>query len=473
MFRKTVLIFLVFFSFSMSFFMSFAIELSEVQFGALEYIELIGELSNVNGSHFKIIDSSGNNTFELLKYQNNSNMSLIVGQNFIDTYSESELDNLNCSIYLTSGSQVGHGGMSKFSEDFEIILDRNQSLVFEKNENYNFEEFESLHFQYDQNEDEFEYRIIANESICKISIFNISVDAPNTSLQNISTCSLEIIVDEIIESDKISFRFEGNISQGVTYSVFDGLGTEVRSPFSSTTTTSKSYTPKKNGKFVVYAEIKTNTCNIEKEEEIFFYNQDLDVDNEDSSTTINVNTKSEIIIYKTLLRGVDQVDIYFTASRGESSKYRLKIFVNGEEELFFDLKKYSEGDFIIPLKLSSGKHTIEIEGFGKKDTVEIEMPDVVSEIREELIVLVQEKGINVEFNEEIVEKELEVISNTFENKNQEALEVEEIIDVENNETRIGIQKEGYFSKHFFKQNIGVLLIIGGIVFVSVVIIALR
>lgn len=465
---------------------TFSLTITEINFQNSEFIELILTNSSVefNESYFYIFDESEdkNNTFSLLHSNVNSSIILIVGSNFITEYLN--YDELNCSIYQTSGSQVGYGGMNSNSENFSIQFNKNLFVNYSTFSNINFEENESLNLI---GENLFE---INNYSICdlnpyqKFLINNLSEintnDSKNNSELN-NQCELEILVDKIIEDNKLSFSFEGNISYGVTYSILDGVGNEVKSPYTSTSLSSKSYTPKKNGKFIILAEINDDNCEIETNKEVFFYNLELDEDNEDS-TSISINEDTFIEIHSVLLKGIHQVIISGEISRGDSSKYKLKILVDDEEVSEFSVKKYGQFDFEIPLFLKPGKHEIVIEGFGKREEINIEMPDVVLEIEDNLIVLIEEKGI--EFDNEIQS----IVQVPLFDKKEFEETVELIVkNVSENEFNILDSKENFslelekepmtlkslFSKNIINQNIGISLMILAIVIISLLIIFKR
>ena len=422
----------------------------------------------------------------LLLALSNSSMVLIVGSSFIDEYIDYE--GINCTIYQTSGTQVGYRGMSSNGENFSIQFDENIFVNFTLINEFNFNTNESLHFENNSYE-------ISNHSICELSNYqkmllnssiNVEYSDNETNFINDSTisnnCQLEILVDEIIEDTKIQFGFEGNISYGVTYSINDGLGEEVRTPFTSSTSSMKSYTPKKNGKFTILAEINDISCRNQTQKEIFFYNSNLDIDN-DEIESINLEEDTFIKIYSVLLRGINQVIISGEISRGDSLKYRLKILVNDDEVSMFDVKKYGRFDFEIPIYLKPGEHTISIEGFGKKDEVDIVMPNVVAEIEDELIVLLNNKGIDFDPNESLViqvpvfdSKEFEkVVETIIENvSNNEKLLLENIIDsdIRENLTKTPTLKT-VFSENIINQNIGLSLLILSIVIICLVIIFKR
>lgn len=474
MFSKFIFIFL-FIPFS------YALTISEIDFGSIEFVEIIkNENDTFNSSHFYIIDQTvnNNNTFSLLQQHNTSNTILIVGSKFLDEY---DITHLNCSIYQTSGSQVGYGGMSSSTESFTIQFNKNLFANFTKSQSESFENYESYHYNF--NTQSFQ---IYNKSICDISTFafNESLIVINssennsqnsTSINSTSSCILEINVDKTISAEKITFTHKGNYSLGVEYYIEDGVSNIVRSKTTSSTSSTKTYTPKKNGKFIIKSSIQTNECSISNQSEVYFYNSNLDEDNEESS--INVNKDTEIEISQVILNGLDMVNIHFSASRGDSSKYRLKILVDDEEYTEFDFKKYSEVEFILPIKLQPGEHEIEIEGFGINEKIDITMPDIISEIRDELIILTQEKGIdfsnsNSNYPQEIIisSEEIEEIINS--RINEMDISSPNAKPIETLQPSISIEDQ-LFSKHFFSQNIGIVIICFAILVVAGVSIALR
>lgn len=465
--KKVYLFFILIFLFQNN----YALSISEIDFGSVEFVELLkNSTDEFNESYFYVFDQSTgkNNSFSLIQEKNDSDLILIVGSKFID---ENNISNLNCSIYQTSGSQVGHGGMSSLTESFQIQFNNNLFSNFTKIQSESFEINETYHFNFSSNS----FKIL-NKSVCQISTFNLS---ENNSPEEIQTpqisngnCNLEIISNQIIESEKITFSHEGNYSLGVEYYIEDGLGNIVRSKTSSSTDSTKSYTPKKNGKFIIKSQITSNGCNVNDSTEVYFYNEELDEDNDEAS--ININEKSEIEINQVVMSGLDLVNIYFTASRGDSSKYRLKILVDDEEYAEFDFKKYSDVEFMLPIKLKPGKHDIEIEGFGLDEKIEVEMPDIISEIRDELIILTQEKGIDFTTETEFkisTDDVDELINSRIDNALVDLPKIEKV-EINSPLENTSSGKE-IFSKHFFSQNIGVLIICFAIIVLAGVIIALR
>ena len=58
-----------------------------------------------------------------------------------------EYSNLNCTIYLSSGSSFGNYGLKNAGESFTITINESFNLSYENLENLNFEENFSLHFE--------------------------------------------------------------------------------------------------------------------------------------------------------------------------------------------------------------------------------------------------------------------------------------------------------------------------------------
>ena len=487
-----VIIFLAFIIMTIYLF-SFGVEITEIDFASVEFVELVKNSSDVfNESYFTIEDESVGNTnsFSIIKEVNTSDVFLIVGSKFIDTYN---ISNLNCSIYQTSATQVGYGGMSSKTESFSIQFNEDVYANFSKVQDEEFGENETYHY----NSDTSSY-IISNMNLCEVSLFNEVPQDSNSSNSNssnssddsnnldddvLSSCELNIEVDEIIEGEKISFTHSGNYSLGVEYYIVDGLNETVKSSVTSSTSSTKTYTPKKNGKFTIHSSISQSECNVFDEEDVFFYNTELDVDNEDSS--ISVNEDTEIEINQVLLKSVDEVELLFTASRGDSSKYRLKVIVNDETRSEFDLKKYSEVEFKYSLTLEPGENEIEISGFGESESVTVEMPDVFLEFKEELIMFIEEgtvivpksdidRGGVVELKSENVEEFSGAQRETEDLKSDVHLKsgVGGYMNIET--AQKGLQSvEEIFSKQFFSQNMGVIFIVIGFLLISGVIVALR
>ncbi|MFP4402713.1 MAG: hypothetical protein ACLFPL_05815 [Candidatus Nanoarchaeia archaeon] len=506
---KEVKLYLFLFTGLIQFQLLYALEISEINFRGDEFVEILIENNSIvdsfNESEFLVDDeNSQNNTFSLYKSHSNTSTLLIVGSNFIDTYENNdslELSDLNCQIYMASGTGVGYSGLKVGGEAFTIHFNSNLTLSYDDNYDTPDDEGDSLHFNstshfIDKNSpcelNEFQNASkILSEEDSEIEENSTQTNSPyNESLNETSqndtpqqnSCDIELSLDveEVIEEDKISFQFFGNTSLGVTYKVEDGVGNVVKNPFTSSTTSAKSYTPRKNGKFIVFGEIELDNCTKQVNQTTYFYNQDLDQDNDESSSSSpRVKRDSFIEIYQVIQNGYNQVKLIGELSRGESNSYRVSVNVNDERVAQFDVGKYGNFDFQIPLTLEPGEHEIEVRGFGERDVVDVEIADVMGELEERLVTLSQinsNSNNTIEFDEEQMKNFIQS-SDSVENQltsdpsgeNQTQINSTQLF----NSTEQNPTQQAVFSQHFFSQNVGVLTMIGGVVLVAGAIIALR
>ncbi|MFT4243829.1 MAG: hypothetical protein ACMXYB_00040 [Candidatus Woesearchaeota archaeon] len=483
---------------------SSALMFSEINFRGDEFVEIVLSNSSIvdsfNESYF-IVDNfkSTNNTFSLYNSVENSTILLIVGQNWISN-NQDIITEIDCTIFQTNRNQVGFGGLSVNGEAFTVHFNSNTSLEFLNEQTPSATEGESVHFNATST-------FISNHSPCALNelqqdIFNATVSIPENEMESnisnsnegssnisnediiIPNCELTLDVDEIIEDTRIQFKFMGNISYGVTYYVEDGVGNTVRNPFTSSTPTPKSYTPRKNGKFIVFGYIDDESCGgrVDVNATTFFYNPELDIDADTSSSSSRVPRVQEdtfLQINQVLQEGFNQVRLIGEVSRGNSNAYRFSVNVNRDRVSEFDIKRYGHFDFQIPLQLEAGENVIEIQGFGLRDSVEIEMPDITNDLEDTIILLMHKHGLTSSNNENnkiesssLSSVELQESARQSASDSSSHLEVNASqIDV--NETSSSDSNELLFSKHFFHQNIGIITIVGGLVLVAGVIIAMR
>lgn len=517
--NKSVLIFTCFMcilSFTFS-----SLQMSEINFRGDEFVEIILEnnsiINSFNESYF-IVDNNEekNNTFSQIQSKNNSKMILIGGKNFIDA-NEDNISQLNCSVYETSNSQVGFGGLSKYGEAFTIYFDSNLSIKY--NDEYEipddggdslhfnsstqfiapnspceFNEFQNFNSNSDSNSTNFNNTVSINNfnQSTNSTSSNESYNSTNNQENIKSNCELNLDVDDIIEDSKIQFTFTGNTSLGVTYFIEDGAGNVVRSPFTSSTASSKSYTPRKNGKFIVFGEINDENCGeeIKVNKSTFFYNSQLDKEenNDDSdSSSSSSNPRVERDTYINILQAVqispNQIKLMVDVSRGDSRSYRMKINVNDEEVAQYDVGKYGNFDFEIPLTLEVGKNTIEVTGFGEEDKIDITIDEIESNMDEEMenrirnIVKEEQEALlkNLPSNNlEISNDEtFSILRSSLNQNNSNSIPTSRVMTFNETNSLNNQTNSTYFSKHFFYQNTGILFIILSLVLVAGVIILIR
>lgn len=491
--------------------------ITEINFRGDEYIEILSNSTHnpffsFNESYFKTINEKGINEFSLFSQHPNSSIILIVGENFITNNDAEFLENLQCTIYQTNRAQVGFRSLRNGGENITIQFSNTINVSYSPTQviEYTNEE-ETLHFNSTHSfvsqrnpceldssfQQEFNTLLniststddsnenIGNQTENKTENNQTIIDEKEDEENNSSSCELTLEVNEIIEDTRIQFTFRGNISYGVTYYVEDGVGNVVRNPFTSNTASPKSYTPRKNGKFIIFGYIDDENCGkkIEVNATTFFYNSHLDIDVDSSSSGSSssvprVQQNTFLQINQVVQEGFNQVRLVGEVSRGNSNAYRFSINVNGKRVSEFDVKRYGHFDFQIPLQLEAGENIIEIQGFGLRDSVRVVMPDITTDLEDTIILLMHKHGLT---------------SNSIESSNIEtpslsSIELQEpprqsstsLTNLEVNSSQIIVNEtsssnsnELLFSKHFFHQNIGIISIVGGLVLVAGVIIAMR
>ncbi|MCH8519461.1 MAG: hypothetical protein LAT82_01770 [Nanoarchaeota archaeon] len=492
--------------------------ISEINFRGDEYVEIISNSTHnayfgFDDNYFQTINEKGVNEFLLYSLHPNSSIILIVGENFISNNNQEYLEQLNCTIYQTNRAQVGFRSLRNGGENITIRFSNSTSLSFFPTSTIEYSnELETLHFNTTHN-------FLDTKSPCELNSFQSELFTPllsieeNTSNNNLTNgsinsnqttnssqvennetiennCELTLEVEPVIEDSRIQFTFRGNVSLGVTYYIEDGVGNVVRNPFSSNTASTKSYTPRKNGKFIVYGFIEDERCEerIKVNATTFFYNSLLDIDFDSSSSTNTrvprVQENTFLQINQVLQEGLNQVRIIGEVSRGNSNAYRFTININKVRVAEFDVKRYGHFDFQIPLQLEAGENTIEIQGFGLRDEVKVTMPDITNDLEDTIILLLHKHGITSHSNSDSqnirpssssslssIELEESVRQNSPPNSISNQNVSSQLLEEEQNKS----DREGelLFSKHFFHQNVGIITIVGGITLVAGVIIAMR
>lgn len=241
--------------------------ISEISFVGDEYVEIYSD-SFLNLSNTVVIDESlKNNSLELLRYINNSDYYLIVGNNFVKNYEN--IDLLNCTIYKTDKSQVSNGGLKSSGESFSI-----GNLSFNlSDKDYSFENFESLNLINNS-------WIKSSKSICDVNLMlNTSLELlPDEKLNENTSCgnyNLDIIVKDDIFEDKLEFKFSTNYSSGnyfLNYWIEDFKGNVVKNLRNTTSLNWKYYTPKGSTQILkIFGELKYSNCTINSEKYVYYY----------------------------------------------------------------------------------------------------------------------------------------------------------------------------------------------------------
>jgi hypothetical protein len=252
--------------------------ISEINFIGDEFIELYSD-SLLNFKNSIIIDESGkNNSLELVKVVNNSHFYLVVGENFLKSNS---IDDLNCSVYVSSGTQVSHGGLKSSGESFSI---GNFSFNLSNDVDYNFENDESLNFI---NGSEY----VLPVSVCDFESFTLKPEIPDENLSMNVSCgdySFDLILKKEIVLDKVEFKFTTNYSSGdylVNYWVEDYSGDVVKGIRNSTNLNWKSYSPKGSTQILrIFGEFLFGGCELGVSDYVYFYSDYVESKSSSSSS---------------------------------------------------------------------------------------------------------------------------------------------------------------------------------------------
>lgn len=368
--------------------------ISEIKFTGEEFVEILSN-NSINFSDAKIYDDNGYskyNTVSLLKKDPTSNLTLIVGDSFLESYNISKL---NCSVYLTSSTQVSKGGLKINGEDLLIKYDSNNSYFkFELQEELNFNVSQSLNLN--KNGSYF----IHDGSPCNLSLpinyQDINIEDNNNSINN----SEQLITDQPLENsstnnenstsssnqsfscnysfsiipkfnlthEKIQFEFETNSTQDykIEYWVEDFKKNIVKNKFNSTNTNLKTYTPNLNVPEIFYinSNIYFDSCdNLNDTKKIFYY-------------PINGNSNYDEVIDKIQITNEDQIikkqtnKLYYKFSRGNNSKNQIKLYLNDDKISSIKLEELSSIEGYITLDLNKSRvNNIKISGLGLEENI--------------------------------------------------------------------------------------------------------
>lgn len=375
------------------------IYISEINFIDDEYIEIFSK-NFLNLSDAFIYDDNGYsrfNTLSLVKYVPESNLNLIIGSRFLNNINNN-ISNLNCSIYLTSSTQVSNGGLKNNGEEILIEYNSNNSnLSFIPEKDFEFKENSSLHFL--KNGSYF----ISNISPCKLSLpillnnsnlnqtnlnssivinqsgnitnFNNSnlVNSSGEILDSSFSCNINfsILPKENITSQKIEFSFFSNIENSflIEYWIEDFSGNIVKNKLNTSSKNFKVYTPKSSLPEIYFIKAKLYSnhnynCSLFNQSMVFFYPEKYSYDN--IINTQNLENKPEILILnqdKIINKNSKTIDFNFY--RGNYSSKIINIFLNDENLQSLELSKFQnlKGNLFVELNYSI-ENLIVIEGFG-------------------------------------------------------------------------------------------------------------
>lgn len=347
--------------------------ISEIQFDGDEFVEFYSDYF-LNFSDSLLVDDSGkNNSFELIQYVNNSNYYLIVGGNFISSHS---LDNLDCTIYKSSGTQVSNGGLKKNGESFSIN---------HYNNSFSFEFDSSLSYNYIGGAESLNYfnnsYVVGSESVCSsfVALDDIvslpedpeSPEVPDENSSEESSCTdynFDVIIKEKIVLDKVEFKFDTNYSLGDNYSLkywienFDG--TVVKNPRNSTSLSWKSYSPKGATQILrVFGELYTNECIFNSSSYVYFYSDYVKTVTKSSSSKSSSSSDEDMPAnaYVKLLN-IDSVlnlstdYLKYEIYRGKSRKSVVNFYFNSKVILNVKLGAYEKLSGKVYVDMSDKKY---------------------------------------------------------------------------------------------------------------------
>ena len=294
--------------------------INEIKFKGDEFVEIYSN-ETLNLTEMKVYDKDLNtNTLSLLK-NFSSNYTLIIGKNF----KSNELNNissLNCTIYVTSGAQVLHGGAPNSGENLIIQINNETNISWIKNKNFSFKDEETLNFNYENknyyvsnstpclpNLELEQMQNHSNNSLNKTEqlsqIPQNDSNTPQNQSEDLTSCqdyTFEIIPvpeGEIFDS-KIQYKFETNAEENysISYWIESYRGDIVRSKRETTNTNTKSYTPRDFTQiYRIKAYLEYRGCKIEDERVVSFYSDnEEDIEEEDDTSDTYTDDESYIKI---------------------------------------------------------------------------------------------------------------------------------------------------------------------------------
>lgn len=387
--------------------------ISEIGFVGDEFVEIYSD-SFLNLTNSSVVDDSGKiNSLNLVHNVNDSNFYLVVGGNFV---LNNNVDDFNCSVYVTDKTQVSNGGLKSGGESFSIGGD-----LFDfdlGDEDYDFMDYESLNYNY--NDSEF---VVLNSSICSFPIFedifidnityndssNISsnvtdeVLSPNSSCGNIG---LSIILKEELVLDKFYFKFvlddfgSGDSDSGgdvfdlvgfnysLNYWVEDYSGDVVKDSRDTKSLAWKSFSPKgATNIYRFYGDLSyfvdNLTCSVMNSSVGYFYSDYVPVvfssksDTKSSSVSDNSDLSTEPYVKFLNLDSVlnGSLDILeYEIYRGNSRKYVVNFFVGSKNILKLKLDKFSKVSGKVKVDFELGDF-FRVIGFGYDDKYNFSISD--------------------------------------------------------------------------------------------------
>lgn len=330
---------------------SAAFTITEVQTQGNEFVELVAQndSSNFNFSSSKIFDSNDNssyNTVSLVK-KTNSSLSLIAGSNFLDAVS---LDELNCSVYETSGTQVSKGGLLSNGEELHIydpISSEKISWIPQKE------------FSYLENQSiDAIFQVPIRATPCKYNPLPTStMDIKNMSSLLCSCPSFSLQSNAKITNDTIEYSFSStNTSNAVVeYWIESYDGSLVKEKINTTYFTTKYFTPSSMGIYRIFAKLYAGNCVVKKQIDVMYY-RSAQKSSVIQNSSILIENEDELLSNK-------NSQLHYTIKRGDTRKRAVKFYVGNEEFATLYVQKNSQlsGRLLLP---QMSDNLLEIKGLG-------------------------------------------------------------------------------------------------------------
>ena len=317
-------------------------------------------------------DATNYNTLSLEQNKSNSNKTLIIGSNFEE---KNNLNDLDCTIYQTDRSQVAFGGMSNSGEEIKISsdnltlnwnpdrkysLDDNQSINTLANEKIESSPCSKVSNSTNNNENQQENQNTKYQS--KKNKINISdeclfCDCPN---------DFEIRTPSLLQKDSIKYDFKTSIENPeIKYWVEYFNGSIARSPFTTSSLSTKTYTPTKTGAYIINAILNTSECKIKDRQMTFFQKKGENIkEDEIKNSSIKIENKDE-------LKNNKAEEIEYTVYRGDTLKRVVYVKLDNKELTSFETDQMSSTSGSIKMPEINSPKKLTIKGLGIKKELNI------------------------------------------------------------------------------------------------------
>ena len=325
--------------------------ITEIKPQSNEFVEIkdFDSFHNGNISEVRILDSNGNlsyNTLSLLK-KTNSSLSLLVGSSFEDS---NDLENFNCSIYKTSGTQVSKGGLLSGGEELQIVNHKNTlSLSWIPPQDFDLLENQSIDAIFD---------VATVATPCTYNPLPTSkIDIEEITSQLCSCPDFSLDTNTKITNDTIAYTFTTNATTNasVEYWVEHHNGSLVKEKITTTHFTTKYFTPSKMGIYTIFAKLISGDCIVKKYQDVMYYQPPSSQEVVENSSIV-IENKDELISF-------ESSELHYTITRGNTAKRAVKFYFKGDEFATLYVQKYSQisGRLTLPYLLGG---LLEVKGLG-------------------------------------------------------------------------------------------------------------